>query len=282
MKRIIGLFSTILLLALVLFSCAVQQHTENSVSIYQEAMSKYEKKDYYDARKLFQEAIPLLKGKKEIIPAQFYLAQCYFYDKDYVKSAYYFAEFYKTYPRVQQTEEALYMQGYSMYLGSPDIRLDATKTEKALKVLKQYIHQFPRGAYQAQAQQCIQVLQDKLALKAFHNATLYYKLGLYQAAIRAINNFQEAYPAAVYCEEAIYIKTKAQSKLAEAAAVEDQLNIWKMVIQYYYELLDQYPDSKYAKEIQAMYEQALKKVDQLQAIDTEVKKITSDTTDDNN
>jgi outer membrane protein assembly factor BamD len=244
-------------------SCAVQQHTENAVTIYQEAMSKYEKKDYYEARKLFQEAIPLLKGKKEIITAQFYLAQCYFYDKDYGKSAYYFAEFYKTYPRVQQTEEALYMQGYSMYLDSPDIRLDATKTEKALKFLKQYIHQFPRGTYQPQVQQCIQELEDKLALKAFRNATLYYKLGLYQAAIIAINNFQQAYPAAVYCEEAIYIKIKAQSKLAEKAAAEEQLNTWKMVIQYYYELVDQYPTSKYAQEVQALYEQAIEKVDQL-------------------
>lgn len=264
MKYIIRLFPTILL-ALVLFSCAVQQHTENSMSIYQEAMRKYEKKDYYDARELFQEAIPLLKGKKEIIPAQFYLAQCYFYEKNYGKSAYYFAEFYKTYPSVQQTEEALYMQGYSMYLVSPDIRLDATKTEKALKVLQQYRHQYPTGNYQPQVQQYIQELQARLALKAFRNAKLYYDLGHYRAAVITINNFQEAYPDAVYDEEAIYIKTKAQCKLAETAAAEaeDELNSWKMVIQYYYELLDQYPGSKYAKEVQAIYERALNKVEQL-------------------
>ncbi len=267
MKRIIRLFSTTLPI-LVLFSCAAQQHTENAVSMYQEAMRKYEKKDYYDARKLFQETIPLLKGKKEIIPAQFYMAQCYFYDKKYRESAYYFAEFYKTYPRVQQTEEALYMQGYSMYLDSPEIRLDATKTEKALHVLKQYIHQFPRGTYQPQVQQCIQELQDKLALKAFRNAKLYYHLGHYQATLIAVNNFQEAYPDALYGEEATYIKTKAQCKLAEAAAAENQLNTWKVVIQYYYELLDQYPDSKYAQEMQAIYEQALKKVDQLTSYQT--------------
>jgi outer membrane protein assembly factor BamD len=268
MKRIILLFSTTLPI-LVLSSCAAQQHTENAVSMYQEAMSKYEKKDYYDARRLFQEAIPLLKGKKEIIPAQFYLAQCYFYDKKYRESAYYFAEFYKTYPRVQQTEEALYMQGYSMYLDSPDIRVDATKTEKALHILKQYIHQFPRGTYQPEAQQCIQKLKDKLALKAFRNAKLYYHLGHYQASVIAVNNFQEAYPDAVYGEEAIYIKAKAQGKLAAAAAAaEDQLNSWKVVIQYYYELLDQYPDSKYAQEVQAIYEQALQKVDQLASYQT--------------
>lgn len=263
MKRIIRFSLTILLLTQFLFACVVQQHTENAVSIYQEAMSKYEKKDYYEARRLFQESIPLLKGKKEIIPAQFYLAQCYFYHKDYSKSAYYFAEFYKTYPKVQQSEEALYLQGHSMYLASPDIRLDATKTEKALKILKQYIQQFPRGTYQPQAKQFIQELQDKLALKAFRNATLYYKLGLYQAAIKSINNFQEAYPATLYNEEAIYIKTKAQFKWAKAAALEGQLSTWKMVIQYYYELLDQYPNSKYAKEVQTIYEQAFEKVDQL-------------------
>lgn len=264
MKHMIRLFSTILL-ALVLFSCTVQQHTENAVGIYQEALSKYEKKDYYDARQLFQEAIPLLKGKKEIINAQFYLAQCYFYDKDYVKSAYYFAEFCKTYPRVHQTEEALYMQGYSMYLDIPNIRLDATKTEKALKVLKQYIYQFPQGTYHAQVQQCIQALQDQLAHKAFLNAALYYHLGHYQAAIIAIENFQAAHMRSAYHEEAIYIKIRAQGKLAKAAAAEDQLKEWGAVLPYYYELLDQYPDSKYiqAKEVQWMYEQALAKVSQM-------------------
>lgn len=256
-------FFSIVLLALALFSCAVQQHTENSVSIYQQAMRKYEKKDYYEAKKLFQEAIPLLKGKKEIISAQFYLAHCYFHEKKYSDSAYYFSEFAKTYPKVQQTEEALYMQGYAMYLDSPDIRLDTTKTEKALNVLQQYKHQYPTGNYQSQVQQYIHQLQDKLGLKEFRIAKLYYNLGHYRAALITIHNFQEAYPATLYSEEAIYIKTKAQLKISETATGEEQLSSWKLFIEYYYELLDQYPNSKYTREMQAKYELALEKVDQL-------------------
>jgi outer membrane protein assembly factor BamD len=262
MKRSIRIFSTILSL-LFLFSCATQQHTEKAVSIYQEAIGKYEKKDYYEARKLLEESIPLLKGKREIIHAQFCLAECYFYDKDYRKSAYYFAEFYKIYPKAQQAEEALYMQGYSMYLSGPDIRLDTTKMEKALQVLRQYKHEYPTGTYQSQVQQYIQDLEDKLSLKAFRNATLYYKLGHYQAAVKALHNFQAAYPTAAYCEKAIYIKIKAQYKWAKITMIEDPLDSWKAVIQYYNELLEQYPNSRYAPRAQAIYEQAIEKVYQL-------------------
>lgn len=260
MTRIIQFFAAILL-PLLLSSCAAQRHTENALNTYQTAISQYKKKDYYDARKLFQETIPLLRGKKEIILAQFYLAQCYFYDKKYKESAYYFAEFFKTYPRVQEAEEALYMQGYSMYLSSPDTRRNATTTEKALRALQQYKHRYPTGIYQVQVQQYIQELQGKLALKAFRNAKLYYDLGHYQAAVIEMNNFQEAYPESLDCQESIYIKAKAQYKLAEASKANDQLSSWKMVIEYYNELLDQYPDSKYAQEMQAIYEQALKQLD---------------------
>jgi outer membrane protein assembly factor BamD len=261
MKSIVRLFA-IVFVQLILCSCATQQHTEDSLTTYQKAVDKYEKRSYYDARKLFLEAIPLVKGKKEMIAAQFYLAYCYFHDKEYEKSANQFAEFYETYPRIPEAEEAAYMQGYSMYLDTPPSSLDADQTERTIKVLQQYVQrarsQLFKGTYQTQAQQYIQELQEKLARKAFDSGKLYYKLGYYKATLLTINNFQKTYPSSAYYEEASYIKVKAQYQLAKSAT-EDILNNWKLVIQYYYELVDQYPESKYAKEVQAIHEDALKK-----------------------
>ena len=252
-------FITILFL-LSAFSCAIRHDTRNSTQIYQEAVKKYNKKKYYDAKLLFQEASRLLKKKAAVITTHLYIAKCLFYDKDYRKSAQCFAEFCKNYPKTAHTEEAHYMQGYALYLDTPSIQLDNTFTEEALTVLKQYRDQYPTGVYQAEVKQYIRELQAKLAEKAFRNATQYYKLGHYRAAIISINNFQTTYLDNIHDEEAHYLKFAAQAELTAEAIVEDQQESWNKALFYYAELVEQYPISKYIPMANKLREQTLSKI----------------------
>lgn len=246
---------TILLLVLTACSCAAR-NTKSATQIYQAAVKKYDKGKYYDAKQLFQEAIPLLKRKTEIIETQFYIAKCLFYDKEYQKSAHCFADFCRNYPKIAQTEEAYYLRGYALYLDSPDVQLDSTRTEEAIAVLKQYKSQYPAGVYQAKVGQYIRVLQAKLAEKAFLNAKQYYKLGHYQAAIISINNFLATYLDTEHDDEACYLKFESQTQLA-AEAGEEQTGLWRTALTYYTEFVEQYLNSQYLPMAEKTYKQAL-------------------------
>lgn len=253
-------FIKIGLLGLVLASCAAQSHSGNYLSKYQQAVARYQEKKYYEALQLFREVIPILKGRKEIIPAQFYQAYAYFYEKSYKMSAHCFENFYKTYPRVEQAEEALYMQGYSLYLSIPDVRLDQTVTEKAIKTLQMYLNKYPYGTYQEQARQYSNELQNKLMLKSFRSAKLYYRLGHYKAAVIALGNFQEEYTEPIYQQKALYLQIQAQYKWAVGSAMKEQPDRLRAVVNYYHKFLDKYPNSKHLKELESIYNTVLEKI----------------------
>jgi len=256
MRNIIRQTAKILvLLAACSVSCS-RHNTKSAAQIYEKAVKKYNKGKYYDAKQLFQEAIPLLKRKKEIIETQLYIAKCLFYDKEYQKSAHCFADFCRNYPKIVQTEEALYLQGYALYLDNPAVQLDNTRTEEAITVLKKYKSEYPTGSYLSAVGQYIRELQGRLAEKAFRNAKQYYKLGHYEAAIISIKNFNKTYLDTVYDEEASYLKFESQAELASSSN-ESQKELFHTALIYYRELVEQYPNSKYLQIAQKTYEKVL-------------------------
>lgn len=254
----------VLLIGVALASCVVRSQSKiYHPTKYQEAMACYEAKDYYEASKLFEEAIPLLRGKKDIILAHFYQACASFHQKAYQRSAHYFRHFYETYPRAPQAEEALYMQGYALYLASPDVTLDQTDTQEAVQVLHNYLALYPDGAHKSEAIQYLARLSDKLASKAFKNAQLYHQISQYQAAVIALTHFQQDFPHSLLNEEAAYLKTDAQYRLAKVCSLVEQEEKLRTTMTYCHNFLDQYPASRYRKTIEKIYEYSLKQINQL-------------------
>jgi outer membrane protein assembly factor BamD len=256
-----------------LASCAVHAQSDSHyLAKYQEAEALYERKNYYKALQLFNECLPLLKGKKEIIQAQLHQAYSYFYQKDYKSykvSAKCFENFYKTYPKLPEAEEALYMQGCALYSIKSDPELDQVHAEEAVHIFNQYLVKYPVGNYREKAFKCINQLKDNLVYKAFFNAKLYYQLEHHQAAVVALSNFQRQYPAAQQNEEAAYIKIKAQDQLAKDTQSDiEQGSRLRSVIMYCYEFLDKYPNSLRVKEVQQIYEHTLAKIEQFSKIKT--------------
>eukprot|EP01132_Coremiostelium_polycephalum_P000148 gene148-200_t len=242
-------FITIGLLGISFTACAVQNQG-NYLSQYQRAVAYYEEKKYYESLQIFEELIPLLKGRKEIATAQLYQAYAYFYEKNYKKSAYCFETFYKTYPRINQAEEALYMQGHSLYLMVPDICLDQNITEKAQRVLKLYLVQYPHGTYREVVQKYHNELEQHLMRKDFENAKLYEQLGHYHAAIIGLKNFQTHYQESIYQEEALFLQTKAYYQWAINSKKEEQQQRLQEMITCYHAFVDQFPNSQWLKTLE--------------------------------
>lgn len=252
-----------IVIGITLSSCAVHTQADNYLAKYQEAEARYMAKDYFGALQLFQETLPLLKGKKEIVQAQFHQAYAYFYQKSYKQSAHCFGHFYKNYPSIPQAEEALYMQGYALYLVAPRTELDQTDTAKAIAILQNYLAKYPTGVYSPEATHYLAVLDDKLANKAFMNAQLYYQLSHYQAAVVSLTNFQQDFPDADNQEQAAYLKLMAQHKLAQKSKQEEQNSKLRFAIRYCQDFIDHYPNSKHIKMVNAIYKNALVQLEKL-------------------
>ncbi|HAN49529.1 MAG TPA: hypothetical protein DCQ08_00555 [Amoebophilaceae bacterium] len=246
-----NLCASILVLGL-LSSCALQS-TSTALTKYQQAITCYEAEDYYEALQLFEETLPLLRGKKEEASACFCQAYCSFHRKNYIQSSDRFKHFRETFLGDPRVEEAMYMQGHALYLESPDVKLDQALTQEAVHVLRSYLSYYPGGVYVDEANVQLEELDNKLALKHFNNAKFYSQLTYYRAAVVALGNFQKDFPDSSYNEEAAYLKADAQYrylKETKGTAKKEQSDI---AIKYCQEFLGAYPDSQYTLVVQEMY-----------------------------
>jgi outer membrane protein assembly factor BamD len=206
------------LLILGVSSSCVLQKTSTGLAKYQQAVLCYEAGNYNEALRFFEEATPLIRGKKEEASAYFYRAHCSFYQRKYVPSSDRFEYFYKTFPRDHRVEEAMYMRGHALYSNSPDVKLDQAYTQEAAEVLRNYLNAYPQGVYVNKANVQLRELNGKLTLKAFNSAKLYHQLTHYRAAVITLENFQKDFPDSSYNEEAAYLKADAQYCYCKAMA----------------------------------------------------------------
>ena len=224
---------------------------------YDKAMEYYEKGDYYRSIALFEEVLPLTRGKIEGEKAQFYYAYAHFKDRQYILSAHYFKTFYETYSRSQFAQEAQFMYAYSLYMDSPLYSLDQTNTRDAIDALQAFINRYPESEFEKQANDIINELQVKLETKAYYNAKEYYKIGLLLSAKVAFENFSKDYPDSKYNEELRFLRIEATFKVAQKSIPSKQKKRYNEVIELYEKFVDRYPESKYLSQAERYYSSAL-------------------------
>jgi outer membrane protein assembly factor BamD len=78
---------------------------------YEKAVEFYEKGDYYRALQLFDQVIPLYRGKDKAEELFYYYAQSYYKQGDYVMASYYLKRYAKDYPGTDRAEEAWFVPG---------------------------------------------------------------------------------------------------------------------------------------------------------------------------
>ncbi|MHA7877402.1 MAG: outer membrane protein assembly factor BamD [Bacteroidota bacterium] len=241
-----------LLFAFVLASSCALRNMSTGLTKYQQAVLRYEAQDYYKASLLFEEASSYMQGARESASVHFFQAYCDFYQKKYAQSAERFQDFYETFPGDPRVEESMYMQGHSLYLQSPDVRLDATITEEAVSVLRSYLDRYPKGIYAERVSIQLGRLCNKLAIKAFNNAKLYYQLAHYRAAVVSLANFFKDFPTSSYNEEAAYLKADAQYRYAQNTKHPDQQDQLAIALSYCKAFLDNYPSSSYTLVVESL------------------------------
>ena len=221
---------------------------------YEAAVKYYDKGDFFRAGTLLEDLIPLLKGRPEAEKAQFYFANTNYKQRNYVLSAFYFKQFTDTYPNSPYAEEAYYLHAKSLFLDSPGYELDQTNTVSALESIQEFLNRYAESKYRAETDNMAKELQKKLENKAFESAKLYFQLRYNQAAVVALTNFQQQFPASAYAEQAAFLRISAQHAWAQESVESKQRERFLEVVSFYQQYVDGFPKSKNLKAAQDLYD----------------------------
>jgi outer membrane protein assembly factor BamD len=138
-------------------------------------------------------------------------------------------------------------------------------TVKAINELQLFLEYYPKSEKAADAQKYIFELQDKLTEKEYLSAKLYYDLGNYlannyESCVITAQNAIRDYPYSKYKEDLNMLILKARYEEAVYSVEEKQADRFRDVIDEYYSFVNEYPESKYAKEAKKIFDDASKKV----------------------
>lgn len=186
----------------------------------------FAKGQYNRAATLLNELIAILKGTDKAEESLYMLGMSYYNQKDYQTAAQTFIQYYNVYPRGTFTELARFHAGKALYLDTPEPRLDQSGTYSAIQQLQMFMEYFPQSSKKEEAQNMIFALQDKLVMKEYLSAKLYYNMGNYlgnnyQACVITAQNALKDYPYTNLREDLSILILRAKYELA-VYSVEDK------------------------------------------------------------
>lgn len=244
---------------------------------YEYAKQCYAEGKYQRAVTLLQDLIVPLKGSQDAQESLYMLGMAEYMSQDYETAAETFKKFVKTYPRGEYTEMAQFYDGQSLYMSTPEPRLDQTQTVSAISAFQEYLDLFPDAKNKDLAQTRLFALQDKLVEKELLSAKLYYNLGSYfnncsyggnnyEACIVTSQNALKDYPYTNKREEFATLIMRSKFHLAEQSVESKKLERYQDAEDECYGFINEYPDSKERKEAEEFI--------------TKCKKVTGETKED--
>ncbi len=213
------------------------------------------------AASLLQDLIVPEKGSQDAQECLYMLGMAEYKNMDYETAAETFKKYVKSYPRGDYSEMAKYNVGQSLFMSTPEPRLDQTETVAAINAFQEYMDLYPDAKHKEDAQNKLFELQDKLVQKELYSAELYYNLGTYfgnnsggddggnnyQACIVTSQNALKDYPYTKKREEFATLIMKSKFHLAEQSVEEKKLERYQDAEDECYGFLNEFPDSKEKK-----------------------------------
>ena len=252
-KILIYVFAIVLL-----SSCA---HEFNQVYKSQDYRYRYEyakecfaNGKYAQATTLLEEVVTMMKGTDSAEESLYMLAMAQFCDRDYESAAMTFKKYYKSYPKGIYAELASFYIGESLYMSTPEPRLDQSQTVNAIAAFQEYLDLFPDAKKKGAAHDRLFELQDKLVTKELHSAQLYYNLGTYfgnctsggsnyEACIVTAQNAIKDYPYSSLREKFALLIMKSKYELARQSVEERKSERYRDAEDECYGFLNEYPES---------------------------------------
>lgn len=249
MKRSIIL----LIMALLVIGCKKQREFNQVLKHgskdekFEAAVRYYEDEDYFRSIPLLENLIAIEKGGTRGEQIYYYYAKCQYGIRDYYLAAYYFKQFSKTYAGSEYAEECAFMSAYCNFILSPSFELDQGETELALNNFQIFLNRYPETTRKDTCNKIMDVLWDKLEVKAFEGAKLYHQIENYKAATIALQNVIVQFPETRYKEEIMFLILESNYLLAMNSVVSKKEDRYNDAIKSYHTFVSAFPDSSWGK-----------------------------------
>ncbi len=188
------------------------------------AIEMFEKEDYYDAKTQFRIVTLSYSGHAMADKAQFYLAECHFYEKEYILSASEYERLIKVFPNSEYVDDAKYKLGKSYSMLAPNPALDQEYTEKAIKEYQEFLEDYYFSPLVETVEKELATAKNKMAKKLYDAATQYRKMSQSQAAIIYYNKVLEGYYESDYAPLSQYWIGECHKRLKEYTNARDAYN----------------------------------------------------------
>lgn len=249
--RIINIFLAVALCSFLVVGCSKYSKIEKSKdTTYKltKADEFYGKGQYRKAQQLYEGLFSAYKGTDKFEDLYYKWAYSYYYQGLYEQAESYFKSFLETFPNSKRAEEVDYMKAYSYYKQSPKLELEQINTIKAMNMMKIFISNHPRSERVAEATRIIDESRQKLELKDYRSAQLYFDLKHYRASAIAFADITNNFPESGRGEDYKLMVVKSYYKFAKLSIKTKQEERYQKVIEEYEDFTDRYPESKLLKQ----------------------------------
>ena len=254
MKAFLAVMAALLLLA----SCKTQYDTimaGNDVEAkYKLAFELFEAKKYAKAAEVFEALSMATRGTAQDDTVQFYWGLSNYRYGDYVTAESNLNQFITTFPLSPFNEEAKFLRLDCLYRSTYRYELDSTPTYRALSEMSVFQIENPGSQYHDRVAEMMDDLNGRLELKAYKGAWLYYHMEDYLAAHYALKNVLKDNADNRYREDILYFTAMSAYKYALNSVPSKQRERYLVFVDDYFNMVSEFPESKYVKELEALYQ----------------------------
>ncbi|MEO5564954.1 MAG: outer membrane protein assembly factor BamD, partial [Chitinophagaceae bacterium] len=208
-------------------------------------------KKYSKATVIYEDVMPYYKTRTEFQDIYYKYAYCAYYQLDYMNAENLFKTFLEIFPASPKAEEMDYMRAFCYYKQSPKAELDQTNTIKTVGMMQIFINTHPGSPRLKEAGDIIDICRQKLELKDFKSAKLYYDMGQFRAAGVAFATLLNSYPESVTGDEYKLMTIKSYYRYAEMSVETKKVERFEQVMNECREFVDRFPESKFRKEAES-------------------------------
>ncbi|MFU8860128.1 MAG: outer membrane protein assembly factor BamD [Cyclonatronaceae bacterium] len=255
----IRLVFLLLLTAFVLASCSSKSLIRPGDTIeiaYAKAMDQYERGRYGDAARAFETVLSIARGTEFASDAQFYLAESYFNNREYLIAATEYRRHYTNYPRVENRQISEFKEALSYYRITPRYNLDQTNGRQALELFDLFVSRYPNSESVGEAMGYIDDLRNRQARKMYVAADLYMRMRQYNAAAIYYGLVLDNYPETLWAEQALVEQINAYIIYADNSVAERQPERYQMAIDSYQRYIQVFPRGENRSRAEAYYDVA--------------------------
>lgn len=248
----------VLIISVLVSSCGEYEKLLKSTDF---DLKKVKAKEYFEAgqfvksSELLGQILPRYRATEEAQDLNWMNAQSYYGMSDFMTAGSYFKSYIDQYPYGKYSEDASFMAAMCDYELAPRAELDQQSTLDAIEGFNFFMSRYPTSSRIEESKKLTKELEERLVEKSYLSAKVYYNMSQYKAAVVALSNSLKEYADTKYREEMMFLKLNSLYLYAERSLAIKQKERYQAALDDYYSFMEEFPESKYSKDVKKIYQQ---------------------------